>query len=73
VIKYIAAFAGALAVRVNGPNTYNGKFVDKPYIGTRFGKTRIEHIKKAGDIMLLSSLLWLSILWGITAAVKLYT
>jgi adenosylcobinamide-phosphate synthase len=68
-----AAFAGALAVKLNGPNTYNGKLVDKPYIGIRFGEARIEHIKKACDIMMLSSLLWLGILWGITAAVKFYT
>jgi adenosylcobinamide-phosphate synthase len=60
-----AAFAGALAVRLNGPNTYNGKLVDKPYIGIRFGKTRIEHIKKSCDIMMLSSILWLGIVWGI--------
>lgn len=65
-----AAFAGALNVKLNGPNYYNGKLVDKPYIGIRFGEARIEHIKKACDIMMLSSLLWLGILWGITAAVK---
>jgi adenosylcobinamide-phosphate synthase len=60
-----AAFAGALAVKLNGPNTYNGKLVDKPYIGVRFGKTKIEHIKQSCDIMMLSSLLWLGIVWGI--------
>ncbi|MGD2186130.1 MAG: adenosylcobinamide-phosphate synthase CbiB [Desulfobacterales bacterium] len=68
-----AAFAGALAVKLNGPNTYNGKLVDKPYIGIRFGEARIEHIKKACDVMVLSSLLWLGFLWGITAAVRFYT
>jgi adenosylcobinamide-phosphate synthase len=68
-----AAFAGALAVKLNGPNTYNGKLVDKPYIGIRFGEARIEHIKKACDVMMLSSLLWLGFLWGITAAVRFYT
>ena len=68
-----AAFAGALTVKLNGPNYYNGKRVDKPYIGVRFGEARIAHIKKACDIMMLSSLLWLGILWGITAAVKFYT
>lgn len=62
-----AAFAGALAVKLNGPNTYDGKLVDKPYIGIRFGKTRIEHIKQACDIMILSSILWLGIVWGIKA------
>ena len=66
-----AAFAGALGVKLNGPNYYNGKRVDKPYIGVRFGETRIEHIKKACDIMMLSSLLWLGFLWGITVVSKL--
>jgi adenosylcobinamide-phosphate synthase len=62
-----AAFAGALAVKLNGPNTYNGKLVDKPFIGVRFGKTRIEHIKQSCDMMMLSSILWLGIVWGIKA------
>jgi adenosylcobinamide-phosphate synthase len=63
-----AAFAGALAVKLNGPNTYDGKLVDKPYIGVRFGKTKIEHIKRSCDIMMLSSILWLVIVWGINTA-----
>ena len=62
-----AAFAGALAVKLNGPNTYNGKLVDKPYIGVCFSGTSPQHIKKACDIMILSSLLWLLIVWGIGA------
>lgn len=65
-----AAFAGALAVKLNGPNTYNGKLVNKPYIGVRFGKTKIEHIKKACDMMLLSSIIWLAVVWGTTAVVR---
>jgi adenosylcobinamide-phosphate synthase len=67
-----AAFAGALSVKLNGPNYYNGKLVDKPYIGIRFGEARLEHIKKACDIMMLSSFFWLAILWGITVAVEFY-
>jgi adenosylcobinamide-phosphate synthase len=59
-----AAFAGALAVRLNGPNYYNGRLVEKPYIGVRFGKTSITDIKKACDIMMLSSFFWLIIVWG---------
>ena len=59
-----AAFAGALAVRLNGPNYYHGKLVDKPYIGVRFGKTLPGHIKKACDLMLLSSFLWLILMMG---------
>ena len=67
-----AAFAGALAVKLNGPNFYNGKLVDKPFIGVRFGNTSTEHIKKACDLMMLSSILWLVILWGITGFSHFY-
>ncbi|UCD81049.1 MAG: cobalamin biosynthesis protein CobD [Desulfobacterales bacterium] len=59
-----AAFAGALAVKLNGPNYYQGKLVNKPFIGVHFGQTRPAHIKKACDIMLLSSFLWLVLLIG---------
>ena len=66
-----AAFAGALALRLNGPNYYNGKLVDKPYIGVRFGHSTPGHIKKACDIMLLSSVLWLILLMGVGCLSKL--
>ena len=59
-----AAFAGALALRLNGPNYYNGKRVDKPYIGVSFGQASTEDIKKACDIMMLSSVSWLLVVWG---------
>jgi len=65
-----AAFAGALAVKLNGPNYYNGKLVDKPYIGVRFGNTSTEHIKKACDIMMLASFLWLLVAWGASVALR---
>jgi adenosylcobinamide-phosphate synthase len=60
-----AAFAGALAVKLNGPNYYQGKLVEKPYIGIRFGQSSPGHIKKACDIMVLSSFLWLILLMAI--------
>jgi adenosylcobinamide-phosphate synthase len=52
-----AAFAGALAVKLNGPNTYGGILVKKPYIGVRFGEVKIDDIKRACDLMLGCSLL----------------
>lgn len=52
-----AAFAGALGVKLNGPNIYGGILVKKPYIGVRFGEVKIEDIKKACDLMLGCSLL----------------
>lgn len=67
-----AAFAGALALKLNGPNYYNGKLVDKPYIGVRFGRSSPRHIKKACDIMLLSSFFWLLVVWGASIVVKFF-
>jgi len=66
-----AAFAGALALKLNGPNYYNGKLVDKPYIGVRFGESSSGHIKKACDIMMLSSFLWLLLLMGVGMVTRL--
>jgi adenosylcobinamide-phosphate synthase len=65
-----AAFAGALAVKLNGPNYYNGKLVNKPYIGIRFGETKINQIKKACDIMMLSAFLWIGVVGGVTTSFK---
>ncbi|OQY59573.1 MAG: cobalamin biosynthesis protein CobD [Desulfobacteraceae bacterium 4572_88] len=57
-----AAFAGALGVRLGGPNHYHGQLISKPHIGTKFGEVQPGHIRKACDLMLLSSFLWLLIL-----------
>ena len=65
-----AAFAGALAVKLNGPNYYNGQLVIKPFIGVHFGNVSPEHIKKACDIMMLSSFLWLIWVWGAHVVLK---
>jgi len=62
-----AAFAGALRVKLNGPNTYAGILVTKPYIGLRFADVRIEDIKKACDLMMLGSLFGV----GLAAALAL--
>jgi adenosylcobinamide-phosphate synthase len=55
-----AAFAGALAVRLNGPNFYGGILVKKPFIGIRFGEVETGDIRKACDLMMLSSLFGLA-------------
>ena len=65
-----AAFAGALGVKLNGPNYYHGRLIHKPYIGTRFGRTSAGHIQKACDIMMLTSFLWLVGVWGTTAVLN---
>ncbi|MBU0698610.1 MAG: cobalamin biosynthesis protein, partial [Proteobacteria bacterium] len=58
-----AAFAGALGVKLGGPNYYQGHLVNKPYIGVRFAPVHPNHIKKACDLMMLSALIWLVIAW----------
>ena len=59
-----AAFAGALGVRLNGPNYYGGRLVEKPFIGIQFQRPEGAHIKKACDLMLLTAFLWLGVLCG---------
>jgi adenosylcobinamide-phosphate synthase len=53
-----AAFSGALGVRLGGPSFYAGERIDKPFIGKRFGHVESNHIQKACDLMLLSSMVW---------------
>ncbi|MBU0462854.1 MAG: adenosylcobinamide-phosphate synthase CbiB, partial [Proteobacteria bacterium] len=50
-----AAFAGALKIRLGGPNIYHGKLVEKPYIGKEFKDPEKESIKQACDLMMLAS------------------
>jgi adenosylcobinamide-phosphate synthase len=52
-----AAFAGALHVKLNGPNMYGGVLVDKPYIGVDFGSVRIVHIRRACELMILAAVI----------------
>lgn len=50
-----AAFAGALGVRLGGPNFYENVRVEKPWIGASFGPVEQEDLKKACRLMLVSS------------------
>lgn len=54
-----AGFAGALGIRMGGPNIYHGKLVDKPYIGEGFGDPDTGTIARACDLMQLSALVGL--------------
>lgn len=49
-----AAFAGALKVRLGGPNIYHGTMVDKPYIGREFKDPKIFAIHQACQLMMFS-------------------
>jgi len=57
-----AAFAGALGVRLGGPNYYHGRLLSKPYLGIPFNQINRNHIKKACDLMMLSALIWMCVL-----------
>jgi len=64
-----ASFAGALDVKLGGPNYYHGSLVHKPYIGKLFGEADIKHIKKACDLMMLSSVIWILCVTTISLAI----
>jgi adenosylcobinamide-phosphate synthase len=51
-----AAFAGALGVRLGGPNRYHGQMVNKPYIGAEHRSVQVTDIARACDLMLASAL-----------------
>lgn len=62
-----AAFAGALSIKLNGPNYYGGVLVDKPWIGKEFATVQVADIARACRLMLMASivgtLLYSAIRW----------
>ena len=58
-----AAFAGALGVKLGGPNVYHGKTVVKPFIGKVFREVQSGDIPKACDLMVLSAFLFCMAVW----------
>jgi len=58
-----AAFAGALGVRLNGPNVYQGKMVNKPFIGKEYKDPDDIHIIQACCLVLMSSLMAVLFMW----------
>lgn len=52
-----AAFAGALGARLIGPGIYNGKRVDKPWIGAAFPLSDPSHILQACSLMMVSAMI----------------
>lgn len=50
-----AAFAGALEMRMGGPNVYHGILVEKPYIGGEFKDPDLGRISRACELMMLSA------------------
>jgi len=62
-----AAFAGALQVRLNGPNYYGGQLVEKPYIGTAFAPPQVHHISQACRLATRASELGVAVCFGVLA------
>ncbi len=62
-----AAFAGALGVRLGGPNHYHGQLVEKPFIGEEFREVAIADIRLACHLMVLTTLLaaLLAVWWAV--------
>lgn len=52
-----AAFAGALALWMGGPNHYHGRLVEKPVIGSGLGSARPAHIRQACRLMQATTVL----------------
>jgi adenosylcobinamide-phosphate synthase len=65
-----AALAGAFGVRLGGPSTYFGKVVGKPYIGEDFGPAKIEMLKEARCLCLVTAMLSLVTFALISATVR---
>ena len=58
-----AAFCGALAIRLKGPDRYHGRWVSAPYLGIAFGPVNPNHIVQAWRLMCRSSILSGAVLW----------
>ncbi len=56
------ALAGALGVKLLGPAYYEGKLIEKPYIGTELSKVSPQSIKMAQKLLYSSSFLMLLII-----------
>src|SRR5437763_943270 len=56
-----AALAGAFGIRLGGPSTYFGKQVAKPYIGEEATPVKIEMLKEARSLCLVTAILSLVI------------
>ena len=65
-----AAFAGALGLRLGGPNYYHGRLVEKPFIGSRFGSAVSHHIIEACHLMMVAALLSAAVAWLSDALIR---
>ena len=63
-----AAFAGALGIRLGGPNSYRGHVIEKPYIGKETHPVQIEDIRTATTLMIVSAFICLTVCWALLVA-----
>jgi adenosylcobinamide-phosphate synthase len=54
-----ASFAGALGVKLGGPSTYQGKLVEKPFLGFEKKELEAGDLEKSLDLMMVTS--WISL------------
>jgi adenosylcobinamide-phosphate synthase len=66
-----AAFAGALAIKLNGPNYYGGVLMDKPFIGVNFKVARQPDIPKACGLLLVAALIAAALAWMVVILIPL--
>ncbi len=59
-----AAFAGALEVKLNGPDAYDGIQVEKPFIGIAFGPVQVHHIQEARTLLVLAAMVSFIVAWA---------
>ena len=59
-----AAFAGAIGIRLGGPNFYDGRLVEKPYIGEAVRLIESTDIRTAVTLMTVSAFICFIWCWG---------
>ncbi|HHT9159715.1 MAG TPA: cobalamin biosynthesis protein [Candidatus Brocadiaceae bacterium] len=64
-----AAIAGALGVQLGGPSTYQGEFVEKPFIGDNQNQLTLKSVDTAVKITYVTSILFL--IFGIATIICL--
>ncbi len=66
-----AAFAGALGVRLGGPNVYHGVVIKKPWIGASLNDVKPDDIARAGVLMLTTSTVAMLMLWSVLFLIRI--